>query len=214
MADLHVQPKKSSSILPWILGLLALIALIYFLTKGCNKADTVATTNDSTSTTTTTNTTTAPLAGAAGGYWDSVDFNAPTVNYGEISDTSIQVRGNDQVGIYGMGENVLFDSDKSTIRPQAENNLRQIVASINQRYKGGEVRVYGYTDAKGSASYNQQLAEERARAVRDWLTQNGNLGEGRISLHPVGEARPVASNATEEGRQQNRRVEVVARKAS
>ena len=54
----------------------------------------------------------------------------------------------------------------------------------------------------------------RAEAVRNWLTQNGNISQDRISVHPVGEADPVASNQTAEGRQQNRRVEIVARRGN
>ncbi len=97
------------------------------------------------------------------------------------------------------------------MRNQAEQDLKQITASIGKRYNGGNIRVYGYTDAVGSAGYNKELAEQRAEAVRGWLVKNGNVAEDRVTLHPVGEARPVASNATEEGRQQNRRVEIVAR---
>ena len=201
MADLNVQPKKKSSILPWLLLLAGVIALIYFLSKGCSPAadKNVATTS-----------TTAPAAGN----WDNVDFNSPRASYNEITDSSINVQGNDQYGIYGLGENVLFETDNATLKSDAEANLKQIAASIKQRYDGGEVRVFGYTDAKGSADYNMQLAEDRARSVRDWLIKNAGISEDHITMHPVGEARPVASNATEPGRQQNRRVEIVARKGS
>jgi outer membrane protein OmpA-like peptidoglycan-associated protein len=145
--------------------------------------------------------------------WNDVDFNAPAVTYDEVSDKNINVRGNNNYGIYGVGENILFDEGKSTLRSGAEANLRQIVGSIDKRYSGSNVRVYGYTDAVGSAGYNKELAEQRAEAVRNWLVQNGNVAENRISVHPVGEGQPVASNSTEQGRQQNRRVEIVARGA-
>lgn len=211
MADLDVQPKrKSGSILPWILLGLGVLALLIFLARGCNdKTDdnTAAVTTDSATTTGTNN-----AAGARDGdNWGDVDFNAPAVSYSEITDKNINVRGNNNYGIYGLGENILFDEGKSTIRPGAEANLKQIVASIGQRYNGGNLRIYGYTDAVGSAGYNKELAEQRAEAVRSWMVKNANVSEGNISLHPVGEARPVASNATAEGRQQNRRVEIVAK---
>jgi hypothetical protein len=61
-----------------------------------------------------------------------------------------------------------------------------------------------------SAGSNKELAEQRAEAVRAWLAKNGNMSEGNISVHPVGESQPTASNATEQGRQKNRRVEIVA----
>ena len=214
MADLDVQPKKRrGSILPWILLALGAIALIYFLTRNRSDNDrddaAVTTTTDSTSTTTTSANT--AMGARDGDNWNDVDFNAPAAHYDEVTNKDIDVRGNNNYGIYGIGENILFDEGKSTIRPGAEANLRQIAASISKRYNGGEVRVYGHTDAVGSAGSNKDLAEQRAEAVRNWLVKNGNVAENRISLHPVGESQPVASNATESGRQQNRRVEIVAR---
>lgn len=211
MADLNVQPKQKSSWLPWLLLALGLIALIFFLMRGCNndKGKTGAT--DTTASASTTTGTTTDTAGAAGQAWGDVDFNAPAVAYGEITGKNVDVRGNNNYGIYGLGENVLFDEGKSTIRSNAEQNLKQVAASIDQRYKGGAVRVFGYTDAVGSAGYNKELAEQRAAAVRDWLAKNGSISEDRITMQPVGEARPVASNSTAEGRQQNRRVEIVAK---
>jgi outer membrane protein OmpA-like peptidoglycan-associated protein len=207
MADLDVQPKKKSSILPWVLLGLGILALLIFLARGCNNddvRDNAAATTDSASNVANN------TAGAIGDWWDDVDFNAPAAKYDEITDRNINVRGNDRYGIYGVNENVLFDEGKSTIRPQAEANLKQIAASIGKRYGTGNVRVYGHTDAVGSAGSNKELAEQRAEAVRAWLAKNGNIGEGKISVHPVGESQPVASNATEQGRQKNRRVEIVA----
>ncbi|GEO12274.1 OmpA family protein [Segetibacter aerophilus] len=210
MANLDVQPKKKGSILPWLLLALGLLALLFFLFKGCgkNEGDTNTTTamsSDSASTSAT--------ASAASSSWDDIDFNGPRANYEEITDSNINVRGNNNYGIYGVGENILFDKGKSDIRSAAEQNLQQISASIAKRYSGGEVRIYGYTDATGDAAANKQLAEQRAASVRSWLVKNGKVDEGRISLHPIGEAQPVASNATSEGRQQNRRVEIVAKGA-
>jgi len=188
---------------------LGAIALIYFLTRNRSDNDNAAAT---TTTTDTTSTSTNTAAGVQDGdNWNDVDFNAPALRYNEITNKNIDVRGNNNYGIYGVGENILFDEVKSTIRAGAEANLRQIATSINQRYNGGNIRVYGHTDAVGSASYNKELAEQRAEAVRNWLVKNGNVAENRISLHPVGESQPAASNATEGGRQQNRRVEIVAR---
>ena len=210
MADLDVQPKKKgSSLLPWILLGLGVLALLFFLARGCNDntADDAAVTTDSaTSSVTTTN--------EARDNWSDVDFNAPAVAYDEVTDKNINVRGNENYGIYGLGENILFDEGKSTIRSSAEANLKQIVASIDKRYGGSDVRVYGFTDATGSAGTNKELAAQRAEAVRNWLVNNGSVAENRISVHPIGEAQPAATNETEAGRQQNRRVEIVARKGA
>lgn len=205
MAELNVQPKKGFNIIPWLLLLAGIASLIWFLVNRNKDNDTVATTN----TTTTTNTSTSNNTATAD--WTGIDFNAPAVNYDEITDKNINVRGNDGYGIYGLGENILFDENKATIRSDAEANLKQITSSIDKRYGGGEVRVYGFTDAQGSAGYNKDLAQQRADAVKAWMQSNG-VDAGRISVNAIGEGQPVATNNTEEGRQQNRRVEIVARK--
>ena len=211
MANLDVEPKKKSSILPWILAAIALILLIILLTRGCkNNNDAAVGTADSISTTATTTNT----AGSTDTNWSDVDFNGPRANYEEITDTNINVRGNTNYGIYGLGENILFDEGKATIRTSAEANLKQISGSIQKRYNGGNVRVYGFTDATGSAGANKELAQQRAEAVRNWLVNNANMPADKLSLHPVGEAQPAATNATEEGRQLNRRVEIVAKAGS
>lgn len=210
MAQLDVQPKKRSS--PWwiwLLVALALIGIIIFLSRGCNRTvnDTTATTRDSGSSAATGAT---GVTGAATD-WNGINFNSPAASYDEITDSSINVRGGDGYAIYSLGENVLFDTDKSTIKADAGSNLKQLAASLSKRFSNGEIRVYGHTDAEGSAGYNKQLAEQRAEAVKAWLVKNAQISEQNISLHPVGESQPVASNATESGRQQNRRVEIVAK---
>lgn len=208
MAELDVQPKKKTSWWPWLLLAIILLALILFLSRSCNKTKTVAaTTPDST----VNNGTTVPEGTTSSG-WDNIDFNAPIASYDEITNKDINVRGNDKYAIYSLGENVLFDEGKSTIRPDAEQNLKQLSASIQKRFNEGDVRIYGHTDSIGGSDANKQLAEQRADAVRSWLIANGNIDENRISVHPVGESQPVASNGTESGRQQNRRVEIVVKK--
>ncbi len=203
MADLNVQPKKKTNILPWILLLLGVAALIWFLTRDRNDADdTTPVTTDTVSSTNSTTNTDAD--------WNDVDFNAPAANYDEVTNRDIAVRGNENYGIYGIDETILFDEDKATLRTSAEANLKEVVNSINKRYNQGQVRVYGYTDAQGSASYNQELAQQRAESVKDWLQSNG-IDAGRISVNAIGEGQPVATNNTEAGRQKNRRVEIVAR---
>lgn len=212
MADLDVQPKKKSgSLLPWILLGLGVLALIIFLVRrnGDNDVNDAAVTTTDSATGMMNNT-----VDKVQNWWNDIDFNAPAVAYDEITDKNINVRGNDNYGIYGVGETVLFDEGKSTIRSGAEANLKQIAESMGKRYNGSNVRVYGYTDAVGSAGYNKELAEQRAEAVRAWLVKSGNVTESNISVHPVGESQPVATNSTEAGRQQNRRVEIVTGKGS
>ena len=218
MAELNVQPKKKSSFLPWLIGAIILIALLFFLLRGCNNNnnDQNGTTTDTTASAapadTTANATVGTTTPQNAGDWSNIDQNAPAASYEEITDKNISVRGNDNYGIYSLGEDILFDEGKSTIRKSAEPNLKQIAASINKRFNGGEVRVYGFTDSIGSAGSNKELAEQRAASVRSWLVANSGVDSSRISLNPIGEGRPVASNDTEQGRQQNRRVEIIARK--
>ena len=215
MANLDVQPKKKSSWLPWLIAAIILLLLILLLRHGCNKTNNVAGTTDTTTAVAPANAgsvaTTTPAN--TNGDWSNIDRNAPIASYGEISDKNISVRGNDNYGIYSLGEDVLFETGNSNIRNDAAKNLKQITASINQRFKGGDIRVYGYTDSVGSKDYNKDLAQQRAEAVRTWLATTGGMDSSKISINAIGEGQPVATNATEKGRQQNRRVEVVARKA-
>lgn len=210
MAELNVQPKKKTSFLPWLLLLLGVAALIWFFATR-NKSDdnaAISTTKD-----TAVTATTVPASSSANtSDWDSVDFNAPAANYDEITDKNIDVRGNNNYGIYGLGENILFDEGKAEIRKDAEANLKQVTASISKRFANADVRIYGYTDATGSAGANKELAQQRADAVKTWFQNNG-IEAAHISENAIGEANPVATNSTEAGRKQNRRVEIVARSA-
>ncbi len=210
MAELNVQPKKQSSILPWILLLLGIIAVVWFLTRDKDD-DTAATATTADTTTTMTTADTSRMTSAApSSDWSTVDFSAPVVTYDEITDRDISVRGNNSYGIYSINETILFDEGKSELRSAAKTNLTQVKTSIDKRYKGGEIRVYGYTDSTGGAQANKDLAQQRANAVKDWLQSNGVDGS-KISVNAVGEGQPAASNSTEKGRKQNRRVEIVAR---
>lgn len=144
--------------------------------------------------------------------WDRVDFGAPTVTYEEILLPEIEVRGNDSTSIYSIDENVLFGFDKSEIRDSGNTALNQIAASIKKRYPDGAIGIYGYTDSIGSKEYNKGLSEDRADAVKNYLQQQTSLDLGRINTYARGESNPVATNATEAGRQENRRVDIVAQK--
>ena len=142
-------------------------------------------------------------------FWSGIDFNAPVVADKRITIRDVEVRSNPGYTIYSMDEKILFDVDKATLRPGAEKNLRSIAASIQEASSRGPIRIYGHTDSTASASYNKKLAEERANAVKNWLQQNAEIDSARMSVEAVGQAKPIASNKTPEGRQQNRRVVIV-----
>ena len=102
---------------------------------------------------------------------------------------------------------VLFDTGKYTLKPDTKISLAK-VAGILQAYPGLKLQVEGYTDSVGSDEYNQKLSENRADAVRDFLITQGVQTEN-ITATGYGKAKPVADNATAQGRAQNRRVQLV-----
>jgi outer membrane protein OmpA-like peptidoglycan-associated protein len=102
---------------------------------------------------------------------------------------------------------VLFDTAKYSLRPLAREKLAK-VAGIVSGYPGLRLDVEGHTDSVGGDDYNQRLSEQRGNAVRDYLTQQG-MATSSVTAKGFGKTQPVASNDTAQGRQQNRRVELV-----
>ena len=102
---------------------------------------------------------------------------------------------------------VNFDFDKSDIRPDAVPILDQAAATLKE-YGSVIIAVNGYTDSIGSDAYNERLSLRRANAVRAYLEAHG-VAASRMTVKGFGEADPVASNDTAEGRAQNRRVELI-----
>ncbi|MFI5367150.1 MAG: OmpA family protein, partial [Candidatus Binatia bacterium] len=101
---------------------------------------------------------------------------------------------------------VHFDSDKADIRPDAIAVLDE-AAQILKDESGILVVVEGSTDSNGSEAHNRTLSQRRAQAVRQYLIDHG-VSERRLRAEGLGASRPVASNDTEDGRAQNRRVEL------
>ena len=102
---------------------------------------------------------------------------------------------------------VLFDSGKYTLRPLAREKLAKI-SGIVLAYPSLKLAIEGNTDSVGSEEFNQNLSEQRAEGVRSYLTQQG-VPESSTSARGFGKNQPIASNETADGRQQNRRVELV-----
>jgi OmpA-OmpF porin, OOP family len=101
-------------------------------------------------------------------------------------------------------QEVHFATDSATLTDQDKRLLDRVIANMKRvNITEGEVR--GYTDSTGSAAHNLALSERRAQAVADYLKENG-IASGRLTVKGLGEENPVASNATAEGRQKNRRV--------
>src|SRR6476469_1185650 len=104
-------------------------------------------------------------------------------------------------------EKVLFGFDRSDLGSSAATNLDKLINVLN-KYPDTDIKILGHTDNKGTAEYNQGLSERRANSVSGYLRNHG-INSGRISTKGMGENDPIASNDTEEGRSQNRRVEFV-----
>ena len=116
---------------------------------------------------------------------------------------------------FQLTADLLFDFDKADLRPESEGVLQAVLAQIKEKVKKPAIRVEGHTDAKGSDGYNQDLSERRAASVKGWFVKSGKLAPKTVSTAGFGEGQPVAPNEQPdgsddpEGRQKNRRVEIV-----
>ena len=116
-----------------------------------------------------------------------------------------------------LSGDVLFDFDKWDICFDAEAMLKK-VGGIITAYKSPQVIIAGHTDSKGAEDYNQRLSGKRAESVKEWLSENAGGSPDIMKTIGYGETRPIASNANSdgsdniEGRQKNRRVEIVIKK--
>ncbi len=117
-----------------------------------------------------------------------------------------------EVARVGEGIQITFDSailfgfDSAELRSEARQNLQDLANSL-EKYPNTEALIVGHTDGVGSDDYNQRLSERRAGSAAQYLINQG-VTRNRITTLGKGETEPVASNDTEDGRQQNRRVEV------
>ena len=150
-------------------------------------------------------------AASAANAWDMTKAKLADLKFKEVTLPGVSVRGDSTYSVYSVDETVLFDTDKADIKPSAAATLQQITGSIGQRYATQQVRVMGFADSRGDKSYNRELSEKRAEAVKSYLVGTGKIDASRVSVEPMGETQPVASNATAAGRQENRRVEIAVR---
>ena len=109
--------------------------------------------------------------------------------------------------ILDMPSSVTFAFDSYNITPAFMSTLDQVAATLNQ-YESTYIDIYGHTDSTGADAYNQTLSERRAQAVASYLSSRGVKPE-RMATRGFGESQPKASNTTEAGRSENRRVEIL-----
>jgi len=124
---------------------------------------------------------------------------------------SVQVRDGDLV--ISLPGTITFDSGSSKLTSRGETMLRRIVGEIQNRYRDNTISVEGHTDTdpikKSKFGTNWRLSVERAMAVRDYLEKNGGLDPGRCRVVGYGPYRPLANNSSANGKEKNRRVEIV-----
>jgi outer membrane protein OmpA-like peptidoglycan-associated protein len=139
-------------------------------------------------------------------------YGAAIDNVSVVPDTApaLQVRESDTEIQVQLGSEVLFDTGKFDLKPDATSTLEALAALLAKR-STSTVVIEGHTDSVGSPQSNQLLSENRASAVRQWLAAHG-IPASRITTKGFGSTAPVATNETAEGRQKNRRVEVRVQK--
>ena len=125
----------------------------------------------------------------------------------ELVNSGVQVvRDGDNLRLV-MPNNITFAVNEATLNSSIYQTLNSVVKVLNE-FNETALQVAGHTDSSGSDSYNQQLSERRASSVANYLRSQG-VDPGRLYSVGYGESRPIASNASESGRAQNRRVELL-----
>lgn len=124
----------------------------------------------------------------------------------QLQGTGVQVQRNGDQLYLIMPGNITFNTNEYALRPSFMPVLDS-VGEVLYKYKDTRLRVTGHTDATGSADYNYGLSERRARSVSNYLAERG-IDQGRLISQGMGPDQPIASNDTDSGRAQNRRVEL------
>lgn len=151
----------------------------------------------------------AAIGAAAGGaIGNALDRQAQDLR-SNLRNERILIENTGEALILTLPEGILFDIDSAAIRAGLQGDLRALAFNLNQ-YPDTRVVVEGHTDNTGSASYNQDLSTRRAQAVSGVLLEGG-VAPSRVQAIGRGESAPIATNLTPEGRQQNRRVQVIIR---
>lgn len=123
-----------------------------------------------------------------------------------LQGTGIGVQREGDNIVLNMPSSVTFAVDSSELTGEARQALND-ASAVMQQYPETRITIAGHTDSSGSEDYNQRLSERRAQAVGNYLMQSG-VSTQRLNMMGYGESQPVASNSSEQGRAQNRRVEI------
>jgi len=146
----------------------------------------------------------AAVGGAAGAYIGNYMDKQAEEMQKDIEGAKIERVGEGIKITFDSG--ILFDFDKSDLRPAAQTNLTKLAEILN-KYSDTNILIEGHTDSKGSDDYNMTLSRSRAQSVANYVAGLG-VDPGRFTTTGYGESQPIATNDTDDGRQQNRRVEL------
>ena len=144
----------------------------------------------------------AIAGGAVGGYMDKQERELRA----RTADTGIEVVRNGNEIDLRLPSGISFDFNSAAVKPEFRPVLDQVAQTLAS-YQSTFVDISGHTDSIGSDAVNQRLSEQRAQAVADYLGYRG-VNSARMATRGFGKAYPIASNTTEQGRADNRRVEI------
>ena len=145
--------------------------------------------------------------GAGAGALIGADLDRQAAELRGSLNSNISVTNTGEYLIVNMPQDLLFAVDSASVRPDLRADLSTVASSL-LRYPNSRIEVIGHTDNTGSAAYNQDLSERRARSVAGILSAGG-VSQNRLSTAGRGASQPVASNETVAGRAQNRRVQIL-----
>jgi len=148
----------------------------------------------------------AAIGAAAGGLIGAAAGNYLDQQAQELKQVAANTKRTEEGILVDLKSKLLFTTDSAVLKPEAVEQIAKL-GDILAKYTADRVRIQGYTDSTGSASHNEELSLRRAQAVREVLVSRGVKPE-QMLVEGLGEAKPVADNATTAGRAQNRRVEL------
>lgn len=213
--DPHLPEEKPmvSRLLPWLVLLLAALALFYFLNRGCIGAGNRKATVDNPKTDTTISGIVQENtdAGSAKEVIPVAEGNKAAQGSREKGTFLQQVERQFQSGEANPNEPLVLDygdfqGRSSMLTPQAEKELERFVTLL-KKYPAFTVRIEAHTDNEGKADINKQLSTQQALAVRTFLEERG-IAKDRLDSVGRGQSKPLAANDTEAGREQNKRIEI------
>ena len=182
MAELHVQPKRNNYWWLWLLlAIIVISGAIYYYLNYYQKTKQEASTKITHSISNENNDPPGSVSMGSGplNSWDGIDFNSPETTYAEVTDKNVTVKSNDEFVIYSLNSQNVFVANKSDLSDEGKQSLNQIGASINQRYKSADVKIYDKTDK----TLPGHFAEERAESIANYLINNSKLDQSHITFY-------------------------------